>query len=161
MSNVTFRKADLSDVNLYYNWLNDPEVREKSFDSSIIKWQDHLNWFTEKISNPDYFFYLFQNKNLDYIGQVRIQNINDKDSVIGVSVCSEHRGMGYGSKILVESCKDFFKLNNNSFKINAYIKNNNFSSKIIFEKAGFNLLENILYNNFITNHYVLYADRKL
>ena len=94
MSNVTFRKADLSDVNLYYNWLNDPEVRGKSFDTSIIKWDQHLKWFTEKINNPDYFFYLFQNNNLNYIGQVRIQKVNDMNSVIGVSVCSEQRGMG-------------------------------------------------------------------
>lgn len=160
MSNVTFRKANLSDVNLYYNWLNDPEVREKSFDSSIIKWEEHVKWFTEKINNADYYFYIFQNNSLDYIGQVRIQKINDRNSVIGVSVCSEQRGMGYGSIILIESCKDFFKLNN-SFIINAYIKDNNISSKIIFEKAGFNFLENIFYNNFNTKHYVLYADRKL
>ena len=160
MSNLTFRKADLSDVNLYYNWLNDPEVRENSFDSSIIKLEDHVNWFNEKIHNPDYYFYIFQNNSLNYIGQVRIQKLNDMNSVIGVTVCSEHKGMGYGSIILIESCKDFFKLNN-SFIINAYIKNNNISSKIIFEKAGFSFLENILYNNFNTDHYVLYADRKL
>ena len=160
MSNLTFRKADLSDVNLYSNWLNDPEVRENSFDSSIIKLEDHVNWFNEKINNPDYYFYIFQNNSLNYIGQVRIQKLNDMNSVIGVTVCSEHKGMGYGSIILIESCKDFFKLNN-SFIINAYIKNNNISSKIIFEKAGFSFLENILYNNFNTDHYVLYADRKL
>jgi RimJ/RimL family protein N-acetyltransferase len=160
MSNVIFRKADLSDVNLYFNWLNDPEVREKSFDSSIIKWEDHVKWFSEKIINPDYYFYIFQNQSLDYIGQVRIQKVNDVNAFIGVSVCSEQRGKGYGSIILIESCKDFFKLNK-SYKMNAYIKNNNISSKIIFEKAGFNFLENMLYNNFNTDHYVLYADRKL
>ena len=160
MSNVTFRKANLSDVNLYYNWLNDPEVREKSFDSNIIKWEDHVSWFNEKINNPNYFFYIFQNNSLDYIGQVRIQKLNDMNSVIGVSVSSEQRGLGYGLIILRESCKDFFKLNN-SYIINAYIKNNNISSKIIFEKAGFIFLENILYNNFNTDHYVLYANRKL
>ena len=160
MSNIIFRRADLSDVNLYFNWLNDPEVREKSFDSSIIKWEDHVKWFSEKIINPDYYFYIFQNDSLDYIGQVRIHKVNDMNSVIGVSICREQRGKGYGLKILIESCKDFFKLNN-SFKINAYIKNNNISSKIIFEKAGFSFLENKLYNNFNTDHYVLYADRKL
>jgi len=160
VSKVTFRKANLSDINLYFNWLNDPEVRAKSFNSSIIKWEDHVKWFTDKISNPDYYFYLFQNQNLDYIGQVRIQKVKDNNSVIGVSVCSEQRGMGYGSIILIESCKDFLKLNN-SFIINAYIKNNNISSKNIFEKAGFSFLENINYYNFNTDHYVLYADRKL
>ena len=80
MSKVTFRKANLSDINLYFNWLNDPEVRAKSFDCSIIKWEEHVKWFTEKISNPDYFFYLFQNQNLDYIGQVRIQKVKDNNS---------------------------------------------------------------------------------
>jgi hypothetical protein len=68
--------------------------------------------------------------------------------------------MGYGSIILIESCKDFFRINKD-FKINAYIKNNNISSKYVFEKAGFIFLENINYNNFNTDHYVLYADRKL
>ena len=160
MSNLTFRKANLSDVNQYYTWLNDSEVRENSFYSTIIKWEDHVKWFTEKINNPDYYFYIFQDDSLKYIGQVRIHKINNTNAVIGVSVCSEQRGLGYGSIILIESCIDFFKFNN-SFIINAYIKNNNISSKIIFEKAGFSFLDNILYKNFNTDHYVLYADRKL
>ena len=159
MSNLTFRKANLTDINIYFKWINEHEVREKSFNSSLVKWEDHVKWFNDKLNDPNYSFYIFQHYN-DYIGQVRIHKVDEINSFIGVSICINHRGLGYGSKILQEACSDYFKSSKTTI-INAYIKFGNISSKKIFEKAGFNWLRNILYNNFNTDHYVLYADRKL
>ena len=158
MTKLNSRKAKISDVNIYYKWINDELVRENSFNSNIIKWEDHFKWFEEKINNPNYYFYLFQDANNNLIGQVRIEKINEIESLVGISISFEHRGFGYGPIILTEACNEFFKSNSN-FIINAYIKNENISSKNIFEKAGFHWLNKVLYNNFNTDHYILYADR--
>lgn len=160
MSKLKFRKAELCDVEVYFNWINDLQVRENSFDSRIVIWEDHVRWFNEHIKNPNYLFYIFQNIYNENIGQVRIQKIGEIESIIGISICSEHRGLGYGSQMLIETCNEYLKADNNSI-INAYVKNYNTSSRKMFEKAGFSWLRNILYKNFITDHYVIYADRKL
>jgi RimJ/RimL family protein N-acetyltransferase len=160
MKKIKFRKAELSDINIFFKWINEAEARGNSFDSNIVTWEEHVKWFNEKVYDPNYSFYLFQNKNDDYIGQIRINKVNEIDSIIGVSVCSNHRGLGYGSQILKEASSDYFKSFKNSI-INAYIKSDNISSKKIFEKAGFSWLRNILYKNFNTDHYILHADRKL
>jgi RimJ/RimL family protein N-acetyltransferase len=160
MKKIKFRKAELSDINIFFKWINEAEVRANSFDSNIVTWEEHVKWFNEKIYDPNYSFYLFQNNNDDYIGQIRINKINDIDSIVGVSVCNDFRGLGYGAQIIEEASNDYFKSFKNSI-INAYIKSDNISSKKIFEKAGFSWLRNIMYNNFNTNQYVLHADRKL
>lgn len=160
MNNLSFRKANFSDVTIYFNWINDAQVRENSFDSNIITWENHVKWFKEKIEDPNYIFYVFQQNNKELIGQVRIQKINEIDSIISVSVSAKHRGAGYGSRILVKACNDYLKKRPNCV-INAYIKIENFSSKMIFEKAGFQWFNNLIYKNFNTDHYVLYENRKL
>jgi spore coat polysaccharide biosynthesis protein SpsF len=160
MCKLKFRKAELCDVDVYFKWLNDLQVRENSFDSRIVIWENHVRWFNEHIKNPNYFLYIFQDINNENIGQVRIQKISEIESIIGISICSNHRGLGYGQKMLIEVCNEYFKVFNNSI-INAYIKNNNISSRKMFEKAGFSWLRNILYKNFNTDHYIIYADRKL
>jgi len=159
MNKIQHRKAKATDINLYFEWLNDPEVREKSFDSNTIKWEEHYKWFNDNINNPNYTFYIF-NFNKENIGQVRIHKIKENESEIGISIGIHYRGLGYGSQMLIDACYDYFN-NYNAKIINAYIKNDNISSKKIFEKAGFTWIKNFLYNNYNTDHFVLYADRKL
>jgi RimJ/RimL family protein N-acetyltransferase len=154
MSNIFFRNARHSDANTYFQWVNDPEVRNNSFNSNLIDWESHIKWFEEKLKDENYVFYIFQNDKLDNIGQIRIQRIDDVNALISISICKRFRGFGYGQKMLVEACKNFFCIKTQTI-INAYIKSENISSKIIFEKAGFKLLNNLIHENFKTDHYKL------
>lgn len=158
MEVLSFRRATILDAEVYFKWLNDYEVREHSFNSNIIIWDEHYNWFKEKILDPNYAFYLFQNNNGQNIGQVRFNKTDILNSIIGVSIGAEFRGKGYGSKILKIACFDYLKSNPNSI-INAYIKFGNITSKAIFEKAGFQLLGNESYKNFLCHQYVFYENR--
>jgi RimJ/RimL family protein N-acetyltransferase len=158
MEQLVFRKAIFSDSECYYNWLNDSAVRKQSFNSDLITWEQHNNWFQEKINDPNYSFYLFQTDNRNLIGQVRLQQIDNINSIIGVSVSNDYRGLGYGSKILKMACIDYLK-NHPNFIINAYIKADNISSKSIFEKSGFIFIESLIYNNFNSSLYKYYAVR--
>jgi RimJ/RimL family protein N-acetyltransferase len=158
MEQLVIRKANISDAECYYNWLNDSAVRKQSFNSEHITWEQHNNWFQEKIIDPNYCFYLFQIENQKLVGQVRLQQIDNSTSIIGVSVSNEYRDLGYGSKILKMACINYLK-NHANFIINAYIKIENISSKSIFEKAGFLFIENLMYNNFDCSLYKYYENR--
>jgi len=158
MGQLFIRKANISDAECYYNWLNDSSVRKQSYISTFITWEQHFKWFQEKIMDPYYCFYIFQNDNKQLIGQVRLQQIDNSNSIIGVSVSNENRGKGYGSIILKMACIEYLK-NYQNFIINAYIKIDNASSKKIFEQSGFVFIENLIYNNFNSSLYKYYADR--
>jgi RimJ/RimL family protein N-acetyltransferase len=160
MSDLIIRSANSSDIFEYFKWLNDPDVRLQSFNSDLVSWNDHVRWFNQNISNPNYSFYIFEDLNNKKIGQVRIQKIDNHSSIIGVSLGSEYRGKGLGVILLKKACKEYFKTNPLQV-ISAFIKQDNIASKLIFERAGFQFFENILYKNTKSFHYKLYADRKI
>ncbi|MBI2722904.1 MAG: GNAT family N-acetyltransferase [Bacteroidetes bacterium] len=132
---LTITEAILSDVDLYYNWANDPNVRKFSFQQNPISYDNHVDWFKSKINDPSFKFYLFENKKKQKIGQVRI-NKNSDETIVGISIASEYRGLGYGAKMLVLACTTYFALHPTN-QITAYIKADNIASINIFKKAGF------------------------
>jgi RimJ/RimL family protein N-acetyltransferase len=158
MEKILFRKAEIEDSLTYYNWVNDPIVREQSFNSEIISWIDHETWFKEKIIDKNFHFYIFLNTKDEKIGQIRLHEIDKENYLIGVSIAAEHRGKGYGSRILKMGCNEFLS-QNPSIILNAYIKEDNNSSLSIFEKAGFYFKNKLNYNNFNSFHYIFYANK--
>lgn len=158
METILIRKAVIEDSLTYYNWVNDPIVREQSFNSEIISWIDHEKWFKEKLLNSNFHFYIFQNTKDEKIGQIRFQKIDNTNYLIGVSIAVEHRGKGYGSRILKIGCNEFLT-QYPSIIVNAYIKEGNNSSLSIFEKAGFHFKNKLNYNNFKSFHYIFYANK--
>ena len=158
METILIRKAVIEDSLTYYNWVNDPIVREQSFNSEIISWIDHEKWFKEKILNSNFHFYIFQNTKDEKIGQIRFQKIDNTNYLVGVSIAVEHRGKGYGSRILKIGCNAFLT-QYPSIIVNAYIKEGNNSSLSIFEKAGFHFKNKLNYKNFKSFHYIFYANK--
>ncbi len=151
MNSITYRFANINDLEIYFKWLNDFQVREFSFSSEKISFEEHCLWFKDKLTNQNYFFYLFQNNQNELIGQVRIQKTEKYQSTISISVCSEHRGNGYGKEMLNLATSHFLNLNPN-FEINAFIKKENNSSMKIFQSAGFKLVKDFLYLNYNSYH---------
>ena len=150
----SIRKAKIDDIHIYFEWINDISVRKNSFNSDLVSWDDHFKWYNEKVSSPNFLFYIIQNNLGDFVGQVRFEMIDDENYLISVSVSSKFRGLGYGAPILILACDSLFQIKN-SIKINAYIKKENSKSKYIFEKAGFKLLKECKYKNFNSYHYQL------
>ncbi len=149
---LTFRKATIDDTKLYFDWANDSIVREQSFNSNAIDFENHKKWFESKLEDDSCLMLVFQNEEKLNVGQIRIQKGNEKEALIGISIAAEHRGKKYANKMLLIA-SDYFLENNKGYLINAYIKEQNISSKIAFEKAGFEF-ENITnYENFKSFHY--------
>lgn len=145
--------AKPEDVKLYFDWANDSEVRRFSFNQETIVYENHVKWFNSKINHLDYKFYIFRNEFSEPVGQVRI-NRDEKETIVGISIDSKFRGYGYGSKMLIMACQNYF-LNKDNTQITAYIKIDNSASLAIFKKAGFIELETLLVNKVETKKLVL------
>ncbi len=140
-SGIEFRKATITDTDLYFQWTNDDTVRQNSYEQNKINYEDHVAWFKNKLSSPDCFFYLFT-KNNEPVGQVRIEN-KKEETVIGVSIDEKFRGKGLGSLMLEIASTDFF-IQFPYKTINAYIKEDNAASIAIFKKANFENEEKVM-----------------
>ena len=149
---IHMRFANESDVDKYFTWANDPLVRVHSYHQQTISYDSHVNWFNSKINNKNFVFYFFENDQNEAIGQVRIET-NSNETVIGVSIDAQHRGFGYGSKMLRMACRHYAK-NHQNDSIIAYIKKVNIASKVIFEKAGFVFDNNIEMNGVESFRYI-------
>ena len=134
-NDIWFRNASESDVDLYYNWTNDPEVRKYSFHTDEIAYGTHVNWFKKKLNSQTCKLFLFLNAVNLPVGQVRIE-ISDKASVIGISVNKEFRGKGFSTRMLKMASEEYVKLFPGQ-SIHAYIKHENTASVKSFENAGF------------------------
>lgn len=147
------RIPDIKDLKLYYNWVNDPDVRLHSYDSEPIDYNKHKKWFEAALNDKSLYMYIFENMRKEMIGQVRIKKQNFNQALIGLSVATEHRGLGYAKEMLIQA-SDIFLSTNPKFSINAYIKEGNIASKVSFEKAGFVFQKMMLYNGFMSFHYI-------
>lgn len=142
---IYFRKPEVKDLDLYFEWTNDELVRSFSYQTDKISYESHVNWFHSKLIDSNCFMYLFENENGEKIGQVRIQK-NGPNAIIGISIDKNHRGKSYASKMIKLASEEFLKLNPSNV-IEAYIKTSNESSIIAFQKAGFTFKEKLNYLN--------------
>jgi RimJ/RimL family protein N-acetyltransferase len=149
---LSFRKATLADIKLYFDWANDLGVREQSYNSNAIDFENHKIWFETKLEDDSCMLLLFQNEEKLNIGQIRIQKENQNQALIGISIAAEHRGKGLAKEMLLLA-SDYFLENNKDYFINAYIKEQNISSKQAFEKAGFEFKNIINYENCSSFHF--------
>lgn len=150
---LSFRKACMQDMELYFHWANDSLVRENSYNSKKINLEDHQKWFVSKLNDEKCNLYLFENNKKQVVGQVRIQKNKMYEAVIGISIDQHFRGRGF-SKIMLKLSTDSFLNTNPKFLLNAYIKERNLSSKYAFEKVGFKFSAIINYDNIKSFLYV-------
>jgi RimJ/RimL family protein N-acetyltransferase len=114
-----------------------------SFNSTQISWIDHVEWFTQKLSDENTMILIFQSNNSN-VGVVRIE-LKEK-AVIGISIATEFRGKKLASEMLIMACEVFRKEKKNP--IFAYIKKDNIASIKSFKKAGFTFRRETIINGF-------------
>jgi RimJ/RimL family protein N-acetyltransferase len=153
---LSFRNANIEDVYLYFDWVNDASVREQSFNNENVDFDSHCRWFENKLNDESCMMLIFFNELNINIGQIRLQKDKREEALIGISISSENRGKGYAKEML-KMATDYFLKINPSYVINAYIKVANLSSKFAFESAGFEFKKKTVYNN----HNSLYYTKKL
>jgi len=129
------RVVNKNDIELIFKWSNDSVVRENSFSSEPIKWEEHRKWFIEILENKNVYFFILM-KNDSEVGQVRIK-IENSYITISYSISSEYRGLGYGKSILILLEKKIYELFRDKYILRAFVKEDNIISRFLFKKLGY------------------------
>lgn len=127
---IHLRPATNYDVNIFYELVCDPKVRQMSFNQADISLETHIKWFSEALQKESLFVV---EKDGKAVGQVRVNKSGEVDITIS-PLCS---GNGYGAKALMLIGKR---------PLIAHIKYENISSQKTFERAGFSLLGCVEFN---------------
>lgn len=99
MQSLSLRKAALEDKYLLYWWANDETVRSNAFSREYFSSNQHEHWYKSALANNNVNIYVLVADNIP-VGQVRLQYEDNGVCLIDYSIAVEHRGHGYGKKIL-------------------------------------------------------------
>jgi spore coat polysaccharide biosynthesis predicted glycosyltransferase SpsG/L-amino acid N-acyltransferase YncA len=154
MNGFYFRYAIESDSEIVYGLSNDPAVRQNSINTQPIGWNEHQQWFTKKVTQEDYRFYLVFDKKDGFIGQIRFE-LSDSSAVTSISISSEYRGKGLSKKIIKCACSKIFAEKHSLKNIIAFIRPENNVSINSFISSGFILTGDEIINGHIFMKYIL------
>lgn len=134
--NFYFRNANERDATLIFNLSNERIVRTNSINQSPIKWNEHLEWFSEKIKDENCMFLLAFDRIDRFIGQVRF-DIKEGIASIGISIDKDFRGKRFSSQLIFNATFKLLKERNDVTAILAYIRPSNIPSIKSFLKSGY------------------------
>jgi UDP-2,4-diacetamido-2,4,6-trideoxy-beta-L-altropyranose hydrolase len=133
---LNVRAANENDLLIYFNWVNDPEVRQHSLDQEPVSLAGHTEWFRRRLGDSETQLYLLEAFGLP-AGQIRFQRVG-KDTRIAYSLDGRFRGRGWGAELvrlgmqrLLEQSQDAGR------RFIAEVKTDNPASAAIFRKLGF------------------------
>jgi UDP-2,4-diacetamido-2,4,6-trideoxy-beta-L-altropyranose hydrolase len=139
-SELAVRLAKPNDCVEFFNWANDPAVREQSLSPSTIQLDDHKKWFLEKISSNTCEIYVMEAFGLP-VGQVRFDLIGDC-AEIDYSLDKIARGRGWSPSLLEKSIEAYRR--RQSKPLRAVVKNSNLPSRAVLFKIGFEESESLM-----------------
>ena len=154
-SPICLRPVSDSDIELLWEWANDPITRQNSFNSAKIPWEKHSDWCRKKLTDADCRLWIASNGGSAPVGCVRF-DCKESEATISLTVAPSARGKGYGVKIIQKSCDDLFA--KSPFRlVHAYIKPDNIASAKVFEAAGFRYDSDAVCKEQTGRHYTLHA----
>ena len=138
------RKACQADMDLLYQWANDPVVRKMAFHTEPIPYEDHVKYFTKIMADASVYQYILYDGGLP-VGQIRL-NVEGQEALIDYSIAPGYRGRGYGSKLLGLLGKQLeTEMLPHVEKLIGQVKYENPASARVFEKCGFTKREREAY----------------
>ena len=132
---ITLRRVTYDDCNMIWQWSNEEETRKVSFSQGLISWDEHVQWFKEKLADPNHVFFIATNGNKNPLGQIRY-SIEGKKAIVSFSIAPESRNLGYGSEVLRVAARKLFH-ETEVEEILAFVKDENSVSFKTFQNAGF------------------------
>jgi|TARA_B100001750_G_C15447929_1_gene567272 RimJ/RimL family protein N-acetyltransferase len=136
--NFKIRKSNNNDQKLIWKWRNDPESRLMFFNTSVVSWEEHLEWYNEIESDKNKLCLVAENN-----GQLLAVSHFHKagtSASISVNTNPDFRGQGHGYHLIREFSNVARKILELK-EINAVVKVNNTRSIKSFIKAGFKEIE--------------------
>ncbi len=137
---VILRPATLDDSRQLWEWRNDETVRQVSFSTDPVPWENHCRWFTSRVDSPACRILIAQNAAGLPVGQVRLDVANSR-ATISISIAAEFRSGGFGRPMIRKATQlAFWQLGVNG--VDAFIKADNIASQKVFQHCGYRLKTN-------------------
>lgn len=102
---LSLRKAVYEDMDVLFEWANDPVVRKNSFNTNQIMWDEHASWFDRVLKDEGRILYIFEVDGVS-AGTMRLDYMTEHTSSgqmeaeVSYSLAPEFRGKGYGKRML-------------------------------------------------------------
>lgn len=135
---LSLRRTTLEDCRFIYDLRNEETVRQNSFHSEIIPYEQHEQWFAKKVKHPMVRMYILMFGE-ERIGQVRV-DIEGEDAEISYALCDEARGHGYSKWMLSETERQLTGEGCCSHLIGEVMREN-IASRRIFQSLGYDETE--------------------
>ena len=137
---LTLSRADSTHEKLLFDWANDKEVRQQSFSSEQILWENHQSWYESSLKDPDRRIYIAYHGTTP-VGMLRF-DLEEEGSMaeISYSIAENFRKRGYGKEMIRCGIKAARKEAGSWAKIEQFcarVKPQNEGSRRIFEALGF------------------------
>ncbi len=129
------RLARASDLMIYFEWANDPDVRNNSFHSAPITIENHTTWFKENVKSNSIVMFLFIQNN-EPIAQVRFR-IEKSTALLNYSIDKKYRGRRLSAPIIDRALKELELIKPSLTEVIAEVKPENIASARAFEKNNF------------------------
>lgn len=133
---MQFRAVTYEDARFLFELRNQPSVRDYSFHSDPIQWEDHKGWLEKALENNNLRIFIILNDCNELVGMFRLEQKEPSLVIISIAIDELQRGNRYGFMAIKESiviCKQLF----GAVTLRAYIKSENVISFKAFHKAGF------------------------
>ena len=128
--NILTKKISKSDLRFTFLLRNNRLIRKQSFNSDVITYEKHKEWFFKKLNNKKNLFFIILNKKTK-VGVIRY----DKKEFyyeISISILPKYQLLNIGSDALISS-ENYLK----KAMIISNVKKNNTKSLNFFKKNGY------------------------
>jgi len=156
---IKVRKAFWHDRDELFKLASTNEVRQASFTTGLIDYQNHLIWFEGILGSPNERIFILEIDD-NFAGQVRFTyDPVTRECKVGISLKEEVRGENVAVNFFYRSLFLFKKEMQSCKIITAYIKKNNLRSKNFFQKAGFIYSKDIQVNGLEAEVWMLFKGK--
>lgn len=129
---MRIRKISEEDIDFVYKVANDPHTRSMSVFTSSIEYEDHKNWFANRLQDLEVSHFIVEMIDATPVGQVIINRIGE----VHVGIHPDHRGNGFSKKALLKIV-DFAAKELELTLCTAHIRPENIASIRAFTSVGF------------------------
>lgn len=135
------RDVEPKDIDLIYEWANDPTVRANAFNTEPIPYDNHRMWFAKMLANRDILKFILCDETIKErpeVGQIRLA-IEDDKAVISYTIDKRFRGKGLGTRMILMAEEKIRELRLDVLYCVGQVKHNNPASARVFDKCGYDM----------------------
>ncbi len=136
--NSVLRRATEKDTKFLFELRNEISVREASFTTNKVSFEEHTVWLAKKLKDSRTVLYVAET-NGQAVAQIRFDCTGREAAEISVAVAPLHRGLGFGTHLISMATVLFFSENPQITRVHAYIKKGNEASLRSFLRSGYSV----------------------